>query len=167
MEIKTPRLTIGNFTLQMAESVHKASIDDDNRRFMPDEVFDTTEIAKEVLSELIENYNSGESPLVYPILLNDCCHIGHIEAVEIDRGWELGYHIAKEHTKKGYASEAVKAFLPVIAEQLKIDKIYGICDADNLASRKVMEKCGFVLEFDGTGPYHGGEAHIRRYVYTF
>ena len=39
--IETEWLTITEFTLDMAEDVHKNSLDEDNRRFVPDEVFET------------------------------------------------------------------------------------------------------------------------------
>jgi ribosomal-protein-alanine N-acetyltransferase len=81
----------------------------------------------------------------------------------IGRGWEIGYHIGKDYTRKGYAVEAVKAFLPVIMVQLGLNEIYGICHAGNTASRKVLEKCGFLIEFDGMGPLHGEMEHICRY----
>ena len=81
----------------------------------------------------------------------------------LGRGWEIGYHVGKCYTRKGYATEAVKMFLPIIMEQLGLDEMFGICHAGNVASRKVLEKCGFLLEFDGMGPYHGKTQHICRY----
>ena len=49
MLIKTKRLTITDFTPDMAYDVHKNSLDEDNRRFVPDEVFETAEDAAEVI----------------------------------------------------------------------------------------------------------------------
>ena len=66
----------------------------------------------------------------------------------------------------GYATEAVKAFLPVIMPKLGIRKIAGICLADNRASVKVMERCGFVKEFEGVGPYQGEERNICKFVFS-
>lgn len=40
MRIETERVTITEFDLSMAESVHKNSLDEDTRRFVPDEVFE-------------------------------------------------------------------------------------------------------------------------------
>ena len=39
--LKTERLTITEFTPDMAQAVHENSLDEDNRRFVPDEVFET------------------------------------------------------------------------------------------------------------------------------
>ena len=41
--LKTERLTITEFTPDMAQAVHENSLDEDNRRFVPDEVFETVE----------------------------------------------------------------------------------------------------------------------------
>ena len=41
MRIETKRLLITEFDMSMAETVHKNSLDEDNRRFVPDEVFET------------------------------------------------------------------------------------------------------------------------------
>ena len=43
MKIETKRLIITKFTMDMAEAVHLNSLDEDNRRFVPDEVFETVE----------------------------------------------------------------------------------------------------------------------------
>ena len=41
--IKTERLYITEFTLDMVEAVHRNSLDEDNRKFNPNEVFETME----------------------------------------------------------------------------------------------------------------------------
>ena len=45
MNIKTSRLTIKTFSLDMAQSVYENSQDDDTRRYVPDEVYDSVEEA--------------------------------------------------------------------------------------------------------------------------
>ena len=82
MNLETKRLIITEFTPDMAESVHLNSLDADNRRFVPDEVFETVEEA-----------------------------------------------------------------------------------AENLASVKVMERCGFTKLYEGTGRYQGQERQICRFVF--
>lgn len=166
MNIKTERLFITEFTLEMAEAVHLNSLDEDNRKFNPDEVFETIEDAKDTVEFLMSVYDNGDGPLVYPVVLLDGTNIGYVQAVPMDDGkWEIGYHIGKNYTGKGYATEAVKAFLPVIMEQLNITEMLGICVVENKASVKVMEKTGFVKEFEGMGSYQGEDREICRYTY--
>ena len=163
IEIETPRLAIAEFAPEMTLSVRAASLDSDNREFMCDEVFETEETARAVVEYLISRYGTADGPFVYPVLLRSGDYLGHVEAVAIDRGWEVGYHIAEAYTGRGYATEALSAFVPFIMDKLGISTLYGICRADNAASRRVLEKCGFTLVFDGIGSYHGTEKHIRRY----
>ncbi len=166
MKIETDRLTITEFKMDMAEAVHLQSLDEDNRRFVPDEVFETVEDATETVEFLMGCYTSGEGPLVYPILLKDGVYIGYVQAVPFEDGtYEIGYHIGGSFTKQGYATEAVTAFLPVIMKQLDITEMTGVCLADNKASVKVMERCGFVKLFEGMGNYQGQQREICRYVY--
>lgn len=166
MRIETERLIITEFTMEMAEAVHRNSLDEDNRRFVPDEVFETVEEAADTVGFLMGVYENGDGPLVYPVLLKNNTCIGYVQAVPLeDNGWEIGYHIGAAHTKNGYATEAVKAFLPVIMPKLGITQMEGICLAENRASMKVLERCGFVKEFDGTGSYQGAEQHICKYAF--
>jgi len=166
MRIETERLIITEFTMDMAEAVHRNSLDEDNRRFVPDEVFETVEEAADTIGFLMGVYENGGGPLVYPVLLKDRTCIGYVQAVPFDDGtWEVGYHIGAGYTRRGYATEAVKAFLPVIMRKLGIPKIAGICLAENKASAKVMERCGFVKEYEGTGLYQGNEERICKFSY--
>ena len=164
--IETERLTITEFTPDMAQAVHENSLDEDNRRFVPDEVFETVEDAAETIDFLMSQYGGCEGPLIYPALLKDGTNIGYVQAVPLGDGvWEIGYHIGAKYTKRGYATEAVSAFLPVIMEKIGITKMTGVCLAENIASQKVLERCGFVLEFRGVDNYQGEPREICRYRY--
>ncbi|MCL2163445.1 MAG: GNAT family N-acetyltransferase [Oscillospiraceae bacterium] len=163
LPIKTQRLYITEFTESMAESVHLNSLDEDNRRFIPDEAFETVEDARETIITLMSFYGQYDKPLVYPVFLHDGRQIGHVQVFPVEDGWEVGYHIAKLHTGNGYATEAVNAFLPAVMERLRITQINGICHAENIASRAVLEKCGFSLVYEGVGVLHKKEQPICRY----
>ncbi len=165
-KIVTDRLIITEFEESMAESVHLNSLNEDNRRFVPDEVFETVEEARVAVRFLIERYKSLEGPFVYPILLKNGENIGYVQAVKIDEGWEVGYHIAADNTGKGYATEALRAFVPVIMKKLGIESIWGICRGDNIASQKVLEKCSFVLVHKSLEDYKGQNQEIYKYFYS-
>ena len=165
LRIETARLMILPFTGQMAESVCRNSLDRDNREFLPDEVFETPAEALETILYLVGCYG-GDGPQVYPVLLRDGTQIGHVQAVPMaDDSWEIGYHIGAAYTGKGYAVEAVRAFLPVIMHRLGIDRIWGICRTDNPASEAVLRRCGFTLQYKGPGLHHGRQRELCRYLY--
>jgi len=163
MRIETSRLLITDFTPDMAPALSRISLDEDVQRFVPDEVFPTAEVAAEVIADLSAFYGTTEGPLVHPLLLGEEL-IGYVQMVPLGEGeWEIGYHISAEHTGKGYATEAVRAFLPVMMDALGLNQVTGVCLKENAASAKVMEKCGFLLDFDGEAPYQGEMAEILRY----
>ena len=170
MQIKTLRLTITTFSPDMAQTVYENSQDDDTRLFVPDEVYDSVEEACEAIEFLISRYDSTDGPFVYPIITNEGGkNIGYVQLckleLEEEGSWEIGYHIAKSFTGKGYATEAVKAFLSVMTEKLNIKEVYGICLAENTASVRVLEKCGFTQIYQGPGNYQGREVQIIKTIW--
>lgn len=165
MIIETGRLVITDLTMDMAEDIQRNSQDEDNRRFVPDEVFDTVEEASETVAWLMQAAKGEEGPFLYPVLTKDGENIGYVQACMAENGWEVGYHMAKPYTGRGYATEALTAFLPYVMDKLHINHIDGIVLEENKASQRVLEKCGFELEFVGTAPYQGQPRALRRYVW--
>ena len=151
----------------MAQTVYENSQDDDTRRFVPDEVYNSVEEAREAIYFLMSRYDTNDGPFVYPIITNDSGkNIGYIQICKLEDGtWEIGYHIAKNFTGKGYATEAVKAFLPAVAKKLNLKEVYGICLAENTASVRVLEKCGFTQIYQGLGNYQGREVQIIKTIW--
>ena len=164
MRIETSRLVITDFRSDMARDVHLGSLDEDTRRFLPDEVFETEEIAAAVIADLMECYEGTEGPFVHPMLA-DGVYAGYVQLAPIEDGWEIGYHTVKAFAGQGFATEAVQAFLPVMMEKLSLTEVEGICDAQNVASIRVLEKCGFRRVYEGSAPYHDEIKPIIKTVY--
>ena len=167
MIAETDRLVITELTMDMAPEVHENSLDGDNRRFVPDEVFETLEEAQEAIAYLASQYGRTEGPLVYAVIIKDGeRNAGYVQMVPMEDGtWEIGYHIGAGYTGNGYATEAVRAFLPVMAERIGIREVYGICLKENAASCRVLEKCGFERLFAGTGNYQGARREIVKSIW--
>ena len=60
--------------------------------------------------------------------------------------WELGYVLARAHWSRGYMTEVVKALIGWALNQPGIFRVWSVCDIDNLASARVMEKAGMRKE---------------------
>jgi ribosomal-protein-alanine N-acetyltransferase len=56
---------------------------------------------------------------------------------------ELGYRVAERYTGKGFASFAINILMPKAKYILNISHVFANTASDNLASRRVLEKCGF------------------------
>lgn len=59
---------------------------------------------------------------------------------------ELGYGILEAYRGKGYAKEAAKGTLCWAKSYFDVCSLIGTAGVDNIASRKVLEYCGFVLQ---------------------
>lgn len=59
---------------------------------------------------------------------------------------ELGYFVTKDNTGRGYAIEAAQATIQYAFERLGVVRVELQCAADNIASQRVAERCGFTLE---------------------
>ncbi len=65
-------------------------------------------------------------------------------------GGHIGYDVRPSARRRGYATAMLRDALPV-ANRLGIDPALLTCDADNVASRKVIEHNGGVLQDERNG----------------
>lgn len=82
--------------------------------------------------------------------------VGHVLSYEDAGKPEVSYWIGKAYWGKGYATQALAAFLTQVNQTRPI---YARVAQDNLPSRRVLEKCGFVIieESSGFANARGGE----------
>ena len=62
---------------------------------------------------------------------------------------ELGYGIEEEYRGLGYATEAVETILAWAFDQPGVTSVAAETEAGNAASRRVLEKCGFLPAGEG------------------
>ncbi|MCS6627768.1 GNAT family N-acetyltransferase [Roseibacterium beibuensis] len=76
--------------------------------------------------------------------------VGAITLSNVRRGvaesGTLGYWIGQPHAGRGHATAAVRALVGHAFDELKLHRVEAACVPSNLASRRVLEKAGFVLE---------------------
>lgn len=61
---------------------------------------------------------------------------------------DFGYGIAKQFWGNGYTTEAARTIVQWALEQKEIYRVWAVCDVENLASARVLEKAG--LQKEGT-----------------
>lgn len=158
-------LKIQTMDVSMYYDVWRNSLDDNNRKFVPDEVFETLEEASLVVDQIIKNYETQDGPFVYAVIRSeDNTNLGYVQLISLGDFWEIGYHIAKKYNDKGYATSAVKLFLNYLEKETNLKDIYGIALSANKASVRVLDKCGFELLYEGNGQYQGNKRKIVKYV---
>jgi len=59
--------------------------------------------------------------------------------------YDLGYRLIRRHWGKGIATEAAQASLEYGFNDMKLEKLHGIADCQNIGSNKILTKIGFNL----------------------
>jgi RimJ/RimL family protein N-acetyltransferase len=73
--------------------------------------------------------------------------VGNMLAFPHEGKREIGYWIAREHWGKGIASQALAQFLDAVTTR----PLHAAAAKDNVASLRVLEKCGFKIVGEGKG----------------
>lgn len=66
--------------------------------------------------------------------------------LSIDHGVQIGYVLAREHWGHGYATEMARALVEIAWSWPEVVRVWAVCDVENRASARVLEKCGMNLE---------------------
>ena len=100
----------------------------------------------EMLEGCLKNPDKWEWYAIWMIELKDGTHIGELcfKGLDINGIAEIGYGISEEYQSQGYATEAVKAVLTWAFQNPKVTAIEAETDAENISSKRVLEKCGFI-----------------------
>lgn len=59
---------------------------------------------------------------------------------------ELGYVLARPYWGRGYMTEAVQAVVDSVLQQDAVYRVWAVCDVENQASARVLEKVGMQRE---------------------
>lgn len=83
----------------------------------------------------------GDDAITKKTILFEGHVVGHVASFERFGKPEVTYWVGKEYWGKGIATEALSKFLG----QLNVRPLYARAAKDNLASIRVLEKCGFTI----------------------
>ena len=140
-----------------------AASQDEMEKFIESQTNDILKTAyTEMLNGCIENPEQWEWYAIWMIELKDGTHIGEMcfKGIDSDGVVEIGYGIMEQYQDHGYATEAVKAISNWAFQEPKISSIEAEIDSKNIASKKVLEKCGFV--FTGKNGKEGPRYKLTR-----
>ncbi len=149
--ITTDRLILRRFTQADAQSAWQNWAGDEQvQNGYGEPVYETLEATQNLLKSYITSY---EKPDTYRwgVFLKDepdnC--IGQVAYYIVDTKnefCELEYCIGRSYQNKGYTSEAVKALIEYGFDTVAFNRIQVRCRNVNIASKRVIEKCGFTYE---------------------
>jgi len=149
--IETNRLLLRTFTEVDANLIYELNLDPDVTRYTHEPVKDlahASEILEKVIIPQYALYNHGRWAVHIRSTLEflGWCGLKYRDELnEID----LGYRFKKEGWGKGYATEAAWASIQYGFEKIGLQRIVARAEIDNIASWKVLEKCGMTYIGDG------------------
>jgi len=142
--LETERLILRRFTLEDAEEIFKNwGSDDEVTKYVRWSTHNTIEDTKEYLESVMEKYRNNE--FEWALSLKDTGElIGAMTAfVSEDDRYELGYNTARRHWRKGYTTEALRAVMNYLINEVGIRRFRCSHAKLNPASGAVMQKVGF------------------------
>ncbi|MBP5493059.1 MAG: amino acid racemase [Clostridiales bacterium] len=171
-DIDTGRLLLRKFRYDDADSMLKNWVSDEA---VQDMYAEPTYKTHEELKPLLDKYIGGyDSPYYYRWAViekssSEC--IGQVAFFLVDQKnhyGEIEYCIGRAYQGKGYATEATKALIRYGFETIHFHKIQICVRPSNQPSKKVIDKCGFIL--NGVLPdyfYRHGSYEDRMYFSLF
>jgi ribosomal-protein-alanine N-acetyltransferase len=164
MNIETSRLILRPLTIEDAETAYNGWTGDAEINkwvsWLPHHsIDDTIEWLEEISWEQVVPEGKPRDNYIWGFVLKETNELFGSGGLiwEEDYGlYQVGYNIGKTHWNKGYTTEAMRAIFEFAAANLGIKKVAGGHAKENMASRVVLEKLGFVYDRDDIVPHVDG-----------
>lgn len=155
MQITTPRLLLREMTEEDFEALYAILTDPETMKYYP-KAYDEAHVHRWIAwcRDSYEKHGFGLWAVTLAgEFIGDC----GISMQPINGQWlpEIGYHIRKDHWRKGYASEAAAACIRVAFEQFGFPAVYSYMNAENEPSWRTAMKNGMTLVDEYVDGHHG------------
>lgn len=110
---------------------------------------DGNEINPRSMLAEVQHKNFGKEQLLWGIALKESDRIiGDIQIYDIEnsRMAKVAFKLAKKYWGNSYTTEALKAVVRFCFTKTELQRIWSDVTKENIASCRVLEKCGFVRE---------------------
>jgi ribosomal-protein-alanine N-acetyltransferase len=94
----------------------------------------------------LENVFSTPESKAFHIVDPENGVVGIVKAIIVGHTAKIGYVVHKPFWGRGVATTAVREVVGVVEASPAISRIWATCALDNVASARVLEKCGFQRE---------------------
>jgi RimJ/RimL family protein N-acetyltransferase len=143
---ETERLRGRRPAMSDAEAVFEYGRDPEVTRYMEFRTHTEMRTVHEFLQGCAPRWASGEEFCWALTLKGDDRAIGTIACRIRGRALDFGYVLNRRYWGRGLATEAARFVVTWASELPVIDRIWAVCDAENLASARVLEKAGLDRE---------------------
>lgn len=152
IKLESQRLTLRPFTESDLHNVHEMLLKPESTLFNPSSYSEDIKETQKLIDNWKSETNSGQDRKKFTFLIEttiDCTFVGVIgfDLIKLHyKNAEVWYKLNPGIWGKGYATEALERIIEFVFEDLKLHRIEAGCAVDNIASYKVMEKCGMIRE---------------------
>ena len=146
-ELKSQRLILRKFKLDDFDELFNSYINQEEFLYYANKNKKSIDEVKSMISIIKDSYSNDTYYNWLIVRQEDNKIVGAINLKHEDADTLLiSYAIDARYANNGYMSEAVNRVKSYCLDELKVRKLVGLCCIENLASKRVMEKCGFALK---------------------
>ena len=147
-ELETDRLLLRRLAFEDADPLFYGLRNQPEFLYYTNKEKITLEEQYELFSKLDEKYKE-KTYYNWVIVLkstNEIVGMVNFRVNEFNDSVEFNYATDNRHTNKGYMTEALKRVTRFALEDMCVNRIQGGCVTKNIASKRVIEKCGYTFE---------------------
>lgn len=151
-KIETERLILRPFRVSDAEQMfYNWASDSEVTKYLTWSPHENAAFTKKLLEDWVSHY-TDESYYQWCIELKESSQaigsIGVVKILDYIEAASMGYCIGKAYWRKGIMTEALRAVIKFLFDEVEVNRIHAAHDTDNPASGLVMKKCG--MKYEGT-----------------
>ncbi|MBL4933500.1 GNAT family N-acetyltransferase [Clostridium paridis] len=145
--LETTRLLLRKLSITDVDELFEVFSDEETTYYVPREKHEDKNVTYNHLKNLIKGMNEWKS-LVWSVIDKvDNRIIGTVSCYfKLDKAASIGAVISSQYWGKGIASEALNEVIKFGFDRMEFIRIEGKCEANNIASEKVLKKLGMTYE---------------------
>ncbi len=146
--IETNRLILRRFTEDDAQEIYEGFVNQEDFLYYANKEKRTLQEEIDSLKGIDKKYNNPEYYNWLITLKDNKKIIGaiNLNVDNYNESVEFNYAIDDRYQCNGYMTEALEAVKNYCLNEMKVNRIFGGCEINNISSKRVMEKCAFIYE---------------------
>ena len=170
--LETKRLLLRRFVLGDADAMFRNwAADPEVTKYLTWPVHTSPDVSSAVLDDWVSSYARADF-YQWAIVFkeNGSEPIGSISAVKLDADLsivQIGYCLGRAWWRRGIMSEALKAVMSYLTENEGISCVTAWCAAENIGSRRAVEKAGMKLVRTEEGGLMVGDCVYDKLVFEY
>ena len=167
--LQSKRLILRRFKEADAKEIYEGYVNQEGFLYYAHKEKRSLEEEKNSLKGIDEKYKKNNYYNWLITLKSDNKIIGaiNLRVDDFNESMEFNYAIDERYKGNGYMTEALMVVKDYCFNELKVNRLFGGCEINNIASKKVMEKCSFVYEGTLRNYLKLRDGYHDMYLYSF